>query len=467
MVKSYTRYICLECGKTSPRYMGRCPNCGEWDSMAEELVERETSSSSKKQTLQKFNATSVPRPIGEIQSDDQDRIQFSIAEFSRVLGGGLVPGSINLIGGDPGIGKSTLLLQLALELASSQRVLYISGEESERQIKMRADRLLQDQTGASLPLPDQLFLVTETNLDTILDHAYQIKPDLLVVDSIQTSYLPELDSSAGSVSQVRETSSLLREYAKNTGTGVFIIGHVTKEGTIAGPRVLEHIVDSVLYLEGDRYQAYRLLRSVKNRFGATNEVGVFEMQERGLVEVNNPSEAFLAERMVEAPGSAIAVTMEGTRPILVEIQGLTNPTTFGNPRRTPNGIEFNRLLLISAVLSRRTGLQLQDQDIFVNVVGGLKISEPAVDLAVAAAIASSVRDVPVRADTICIGELGLSGELRMASRTSERLKEAAKLGFKSAIVPKRLQQHGVAWSEDLKVIEARSLRQALDHALIS
>lgn len=435
--------------------------------MAEELIERETSSSSKQQTLQQFNATSVPRPIGEIQSDDQNRIQFSIAEFSRVLGGGLVPGSINLIGGDPGIGKSTLLLQLALELAGSQRVLYISGEESERQIKMRADRLLQDQTGASLPLPDQLFLVTETNLDTILDHAYQIKPDLLVVDSIQTSYLPQLDSSAGSVSQVRETSSLLREYAKTTGTGVFLIGHVTKEGTIAGPRVLEHIVDTVLYLEGDRYQAYRLLRSVKNRFGATNEVGVFEMQERGLVEVSNPSEAFLAERMVEAPGSAIAVTMEGTRPILVEIQGLTNPTTFGNPRRTPNGIEFNRLLLISAVLSRRTGLQLQDQDIFVNVVGGLKISEPAVDLAVAAAIASSVRDVPVRADTICIGELGLSGELRMASRTSERLKEAAKLGFKSAIVPKRLQQRGVAWPEDLKVIEARSLRQALDHALIS
>ena len=435
--------------------------------MAEELIERKTSSSSKQQTLQQFNATSVPRPIGEIQSDDQDRIQFSIAEFSRVLGGGLVPGSINLIGGDPGIGKSTLLLQLALELAGSQRVLYISGEESERQIKMRADRLLQDQTGASLPLPDQLFLVTETNLDTILDHAYQIKPDLLVVDSIQTSYLPQLDSSAGSVSQVRETSSLLREYAKTTGTGVFLIGHVTKEGTIAGPRVLEHIVDTVLYLEGDRYQAYRLLRSVKNRFGATNEVGVFEMQERGLVEVSNPSEAFLAERMVEAPGSAIAVTMEGTRPILVEIQGLTNPTTFGNPRRTPNGIEFNRLLLISAVLSRRSGLQLQDQDIFVNVVGGLKISEPAVDLAVAAAIASSVRDVPVRADTICIGELGLSGELRMASRTSERLKEAAKLGFKSAIVPKRLQRRGVAWSEDLKVIEARSLRQALDHALIS
>ncbi len=435
--------------------------------MAEERVERETRSSSKQQTLQHFNATSVPRPIGEIQSDDQDRIQFSIAEFSRVLGGGLVPGSINLIGGDPGIGKSTLLLQLALELASSQRVLYISGEESERQIKMRADRLLQDQTGTSLPLPDQLFLVTETNLDTILEHAYQIKPDLLVVDSIQTSYLPQLDSSAGSVSQVRETSSLLREYAKTTGTGVFLIGHVTKEGTIAGPRVLEHIVDTVLYLEGDRYQAYRLLRSVKNRFGATNEVGVFEMQERGLVEVSNPSEAFLAERMVEAPGSAIAVTMEGTRPILVEIQGLTNPTTFGNPRRTPNGIEFNRLLLISAVLSRRTGLQLQDQDIFVNVVGGLKISEPAVDLAVAAAIASSVRDVPVRADTICIGELGLSGELRMASRTSERLNEAAKLGFKSAIVPKRLQQRGVAWSEDLKVIEARSLRQALDHALIS
>ncbi|MCK5794632.1 MAG: DNA repair protein RadA, partial [Anaerolineales bacterium] len=357
-------------------------------------------------------------------------------------------------------------LQIALEIAEQKKVLYVSGEESERQIKMRADRLQRDQAGKVSNLPSKLLLVTETNLDAILDHAAEIKPKLLIVDSIQTSYLPQLESSAGSVSQVRECASLLRAYAKRTGTSIFLIGHVTKEGNIAGPRVLEHIVDTVLYLEGDRFQAYRLLRSVKNRFGATSEVGVFEMQERGMIEITNPSEAFLAERMINAPGSAIAVTMEGTRPILVEIQGLTNPTTFGNPRRTPNGIEFNRLLLITAVLTRRAGYKLTDQDVFVNVVGGLRISEPAADLAVAAAIASSVKDIPVKADTILIGEIGLSGELRMASRMSDRLGEAAKLGFKSAIIPKRLRSGGFTFPKDINVIEVRSLSQALKEALV-
>jgi len=432
--------------------------------MVEEQVEK--SSSTALLSFSRFNATSVPRPIQDIGSDEDQRVQLKHQEFSRVLGGGIVPGSISLIGGDPGIGKSTLLLQIALELAETIKVLYVSGEESERQIKMRADRLHRGTAGIKLDLPDKLLLVTETNLEVILDHTAMLKPALLIVDSIQTSYLPQLESSAGSISQVRECASLLREYAKKTGTSIFLIGHVTKEGTIAGPRVLEHIVDTVLYLEGDRYQAYRLLRSVKNRFGATAEVGVFEMQEGGLIEISNPSEAFLAERMVNAPGSAIAVTMEGTRPILVEIQGLTNPTTFGNPRRTPNGIEFNRLLLISAVLTRRAGIPLTDQDIFVNVVGGLKISEPAADLAVATAIASSVRDIPVKADTILIGEIGLSGELRMASRMSERLGEAAKLGFKSAIIPKRLRSGGFSWPENLQVIEVRSLSLALKEALV-
>jgi len=383
-----------------------------------------------------------------------------------VLGGGLVPGSISLIGGDPGIGKSTLLLQVALDLADQIKILYVSGEESERQIKMRADRLHRDEHGKTLTLPPDLYLVTETNLDAILDQAAELKPTLLIIDSIQTSYLPQLESSAGSVTQVRECASQLREYAKKTGTSVFLIGHVTKEGAIAGPRVLEHIVDAVLYLEGDRYQAYRLLRSVKNRFGPTSEVGVFEMREKGMIEITNPSEAFLAERMVNTPGSAIAVSMEGTRPILVEIQGLTNPTPFGNPRRTPNGIEFNRLLLITAVLTRRAGISLTDQDVFVNVVGGLKISEPAADLAVAAAIASSVKDIPVKADSILIGEIGLSGELRMANRMSDRLGEAAKLGFKTAIIPTRLRSGGFSWPEDLEVIEVRSLSQALKVALI-
>ncbi|MCJ7734065.1 MAG: DNA repair protein RadA [Anaerolineales bacterium] len=464
MAKSFAQYVCLDCGYTNPRYLGRCPNCGNWDTMSEERVAKSSPASTN--TSSRFNATSVPRPIQNIHSDEEKRIKLKHEEFSRVLGGGLVPGSINLIGGDPGIGKSTLLLQIALELAEEIQVLYVSGEESERQIKMRADRLHRSPDGTALELPAKLLLVTETNLDIILDHTDAIKPKLLIVDSIQTSYLPQLESSAGSVSQVRECASQLREYAKRTGTSIFLIGHVTKEGAIAGPRVLEHIVDSVLFLEGDRYQAYRLLRTVKNRFGATSEVGVFEMQEGGMIEVSNPSEAFLAERMVDAPGSAIAVTMEGTRPILVEIQGLTNPTTFGNPRRTPNGIEFNRLLLITAVLTRRAGINLTDQDVFVNVVGGLKISEPASDLAVAAAIASSVKDTPVKADTILIGEVGLSGELRMASRMSERLGEAAKLGFQSAIIPKRLRSGGFSWPKKLQVIEVRSLSQALKEALL-
>ena len=418
---------------------------------------------------------SRPLPISEIGGEGEDRIHLPIGEFARVLGGGIVPGSIVLIGGDPGIGKSTLMLQMAMGMADKKRVLYVSGEESERQIKMRATRLTStvetqqdDQSDKALrnsavPLPANLLLVTETNLEVILNHVNDIKPDLLIIDSIQTVYLSELDSSAGSVSQVRECASQLRELAKSSGISVFLIGHVTKEGAIAGPRVLEHIVDTVLYLEGDRFQAYRLLRSVKNRFGATSEVGVFEMRERGLIEVTNPSEAFLEERMINAPGSAIAVAMEGTRPILVEIQGLTSPTQFGNARRTPNGVDFNRLLLIAAVLTRRVGLKLAEQDVFVNVVGGIQIDEPAADLAVAAAIASSWKDLAVRAEAVLIGEIGLAGELRMPGQMQTRLREAAKLGFKCAIVPKAIHK-GEPWPKGIEVIEARSVSQALDEA---
>jgi len=413
---------------------------------------------------------STPRRISEIEGEIDDRLPLSIGEFARVLGGGVVPGSLVLIGGDPGIGKSTLLLQVALQMAARERVLYVSGEESERQIKMRSLRLLQssgDNRAETAPenLPDQLFLVTETDLETIFAHVNELKPRLLIVDSIQTTTLNELESSAGSVSQVRECSSRLRELAKTSGIAVFLIGHVTKEGTIAGPRVLEHIVDTVLYLEGDRFQTYRLLRSVKNRFGATSEVGVFEMCERGMIEVANPSEAFLAQRMVNAPGSAIAVTMEGTRPLLVEIQGLTSPTSFGNPRRTPNGVDFNRLLLITAVLTRRVNLRLADQDVFVNVVGGLTIGEPAADLAIATAITSSVRNSPVRADTVLIGEVGLSGELRMVGQTAARLWEAVQLGFKTAVIPRRMRR-GEAWPEGIEIVETRSLEQALQSALM-
>jgi len=437
--------------------MGKCPQCGSFNSMVEEVIHDETAT--KKSAVRGLTGRSAPRAIGDISGDAEDRIRVPMEEFARVLGGGIVPGSIVLVGGDPGIGKSTLMLQMAMEMAAVKRVLYVSGEESERQIKMRAVRL-----GNKKELPKNLLLGTETNLEIILNHINEVKPELLIVDSIQTVYLSSLDSSAGSVSQVRECSSQLRELAKTSGISVFVIGHVTKEGTIAGPRVLEHIVDTVLYLEGDRFQAYRLLRSVKNRFGATSEVGVFEMREGGLVEVTNPSEAFLAERMINAAGSAIAVTMEGTRPILVEIQGLTSPTQFGNARRTPNGVDFNRLLLISAVLSRRVGLKLSEQDIFVNVVGGIQIDEPAADLAVAAAIASSWRDVPVKADAVLVGEIGLAGELRMPGQMQVRLREAQKLGFKTAIIPKAIRK-GEGYPKGIEIVEVRSLDQALHAAL--
>lgn len=438
--------------------------------MVEERVV-EPSSSSSAHLTRGLGGILKPLRLAEISGDAEERYPLSIGEFARVLGGGIVPGSIVLIGGDPGIGKSTLLLQLALVMARQNRVLYVSGEESERQIKMRAMRLLRHDQKEARPesksesIPDDLLLVTETNLNTIMEHIGEVNPQLMVLDSVQTTYLPELDSSAGSVSQVREAASRLRELAKASGLVVFLIGHVTKEGAIAGPRVLEHIVDTVLYLEGDRFQSYRLLRSVKNRFGATSEVGVFEMREQGMVEVTNPSEAFLAERLVNAPGSAIVVTMEGTRPLLIEIQGLTSPTAFGNPRRTPNGVDFNRLLLTAAVLTRRVGLHLGEQDIFVNVVGGIAVSEPAADLAIAAAIASSLRGLPVRADAVLIGELGLSGELRMVGQMPARLREAAKLGFKTAIVPRRLRSFE-PWPDELQVVEVRSLRQALEAALV-
>jgi DNA repair protein RadA/Sms len=462
MSKVQTRFICQQCGRTSPRSLGRCPQCGAYGTMVEEVVQA-TSSTAGTATRGLGGGRSTPRRLADIEGDIEERMPVPMGEFARVLGGGVVPGSIVLVGGDPGIGKSTLMLQVALDMAHERRVLYVSGEESERQIKMRAARLVQ--TGKKNAFPDQLFLVTETNLNTILEHVEDVKPQLLIVDSIQTIYIPELQSTAGSITQVRDCSGRLRELAKSSGLAVFVIGHVTKEGVIAGPRVLEHIVDTVLYLEGDRFLSFRLLRSVKNRFGATSEVGVFEMRERGMEEVPNPSEAFLAERMATAAGSAIAVTMEGTRPLLVEIQGLTSRTSFGNPRRTPNGIDLNRLMLVAAVLTRRAGYNLSEEDVFVNVVGGMRISEPAADLAMAVAIASSMRDLPVRADAVLIGETGLSGELRWVGQMNARLNEAAKLGFKLAIVPRRIRR-GEPYPKGIEIMEVRSLREALSHALL-
>jgi len=461
MAKLHTQYVCQECGRASIRPLGRCPSCGGWDTMVEEVI----MSPQEKHTKILFSPTnSKPLKLNEITSDSEERWLLDMTEFPRVLGGGIVPGSIVLLGGDPGIGKSTLMLQVALKIADNRSVLYVSGEESARQIKMRAQRL--SDTGKKNISAQKLSLVTETNLDSIFSHVEQVKPALLIIDSIQTVYIDALSSSSGSVSQVRECASRLRELAKSTGIAVFLIGHVTKEGMIAGPRVLEHIVDTVLHLEGDRFQSYRLLRSMKNRFGPTSEVGVFEMNERGMAEVVNPSEAFLAERMADAPGSSIAVTMEGTRPILVELQGLTSPTNFGNPRRTTNGIDYNRLLLIIAVLTRRMGLSLSNQDVFLNVVGGLRVEEPAADLAAAVAIVSSVKDVPVRADLVLIGEIGLSGELRWVGQMESRLREAEKLGFKAAIIPKRARAK-IETPKKLDVFEARSLDQAVRNAIMT
>lgn len=457
MAKTKTRYVCQECGSAQPKWMGRCPDCGEWNTLVETIVESGRAGGASVAVRQALVGRTAPQPLADIVADSYQRTLLPMAEFNRVLGGGLVPGALTLIGGDPGIGKSTLLLQISAGLATAGQVLYISGEESAQQIKLRAARL-------NMP-GDNLLILTETNMTAILEHIQQLSPGFLVVDSIQTMYLDELESAPGSVSQVRECAARFQEIAKGRNIPIFLIGHVTKTGAIAGPRVLEHIVDTVLYLEGDQFHAYRLLRSVKNRFGATNEIGIFEMSDVGLSEVANPSEAFLAERLPNASGSAIAVTMEGTRPLLVEVQALASTTSFGNPRRTANGVDFNRLLLIVAVLTKRVGLRLADQDVFVNVIGGLQIDEPASDLAVAVAIASSVRNRPVAADLALIGEVGLSGELRAVGQLEARLKEAAKLGFKHCILPGSSQLKQLK-SPPLELVKARALSEALDVALI-
>ncbi|MGJ3238042.1 MAG: DNA repair protein RadA [Anaerolineae bacterium] len=458
MAKTRTRYVCSNCGWQGPRMMGRCPNCQEFGTIDAEVVEvRKTGTSAKNQRAPIGATRAKPQKLGEVDLKEQARLYVPMSEFARVLGGGLVPGSISLIGGEPGIGKSTLTLQMAAQLAEEHgNVLYVSGEESTRQIKMRADRL-------SIQSED-LYLLTETNLGNIMEEVNNLDPILLIIDSIQTTYSEDLDSSPGLVSQVREVATRLQGLAKSNGVTTMIIGHVTKEGNIAGPRVLEHIVDTVLYLEGEQFQSFRLLRSIKNRFGATSEVGVFEMVGSGMVEVPNPSEAFLAERVVNAPGSAIAVTLEGTRPLLVEVQALTNPTAFGNARRTSNGIDYNRLLLLSAVLSKRMGLRLAEQDIFVNVVGGLKIDEPASDLATAVAIASSYYDKPVPADTAFIGEIGLSGEIRMVNQLSIRLNEASKIGFRKVVMPKMRRKIDDI-PPDLELIQVRNIGEALTRTL--
>ncbi len=456
MAKLRTRFVCQECGRISPKQMGKCPSCQQFGTFVEEVLEKEPAAGNNRRP-----ALTVRPPVklAEVEKENYQRMKLPIGELSRVLGGGIVPSSLVLLGGDPGIGKSTLLLQMAAMVAKEHgKVLYVSGEESTQQIRMRADRMKVT--------ADDLYLVTETRLDAIMSHIQTEKPIMVIIDSIQTTWTDQLKSAAGSVSQVRECATRLQELAKNSAITIFLVGHVTKEGTIAGPRVLEHIVDTVLQLQGDPFHRYRLLRSIKNRFGATSEVGVFEMIETGLEEVPNPSEAFLAERQINASGSAIAVTMEGTRPLLVEIQALASATTFANPRRTANGIEYNRLLLLTAVLSRRVRLSLADRDVFVNVIGGLDIDEPASDLSVAMAIASSVRDRPVHADMAFVGEIGLSGELRTVSQPELRLREAFKLGFKRCVVPVAVGRQKPNYPKGLKVIECRTLKDALQVGLM-
>ncbi|MBI3966429.1 MAG: DNA repair protein RadA [Chloroflexi bacterium] len=450
MVKrAKTTYVCQQCGVATPGWSGRCPACSAWNSLVE-TVERASRSDNRWLPSE----PTAPIPMSRVTSDGHRRVELPLREFSRVLGGGIVPGSLVLVGGDPGIGKSTLLLQAMCMLAQQGGpVLYVSGEESPEQLRLRADRI----GGVS----DALYVLPETNLQSILEQAERLRPTALVVDSIQTVYLEELDSAAGSVGQLRECALRLMRFAKKSGTPVFLVGHVTKEGAIAGPRVLEHIVDAVLYLEGERFHSYRLLRSVKNRFGSTNEVGVFEMAEGGMLEVPNPSEVFLAERSELSTGSAVAVTVEGTRALLVEVQALTTTTSFGLPRRTANGIELSRLLLLTAVLTKRVGLALSNQDIYVNVVGGLKITEPAADLSIAAAITSSFRDVAVPHEMALIGEIGLSGELRSVSQIDKRLTEAAKLGFRRCLIPKTAGGRRLT-SEGLELVTAGTLRDALE-----
>jgi DNA repair protein RadA/Sms len=420
-VKQKTVYNCQQCGFQSPKWLGKCPDCNAWNTLVEEVV---TVTRGK---VLAAGGGAVPLRLAEVSAGEEDRLQVGIAEFDRVLGGGVVPGSLILIGGDPGIGKSTLLLQALGRLAAARPALYVTAEESARQIKLRAGRL-----GVQA---EQLFLLAETSLENILQRVREQPPEFLVVDSIQTIFTGTLESAPGSVGQVRECAGKLMQLAKGEGIPTFIVGHVTKDGAIAGPRMLEHLVDTVLYFEGDAGHPYRILRAVKNRFGSTNEIGVFEMQERGLAEVPNPSELFLAERPEGAAGSAVVPSLEGSRPILVELQALVSGSSFGTPRRTTIGFDHNRVSLLVAVLEKKVGLSLLAQDIFLNVAGGVRLDEPAIDLGVVAALASSHLNRPIPARTIVFGEVGLAGEVRAVSRPELRVKEAARLGFDRCFLP--------------------------------
>ena len=449
--KKSTVFFCQNCGFESAKWMGQCPGCREWNTFVEEQV---STAALKKNGTQGSTARQKPAVLSEITMEKEDRISTGMQELDRVLGGGVVAGSLTLVGGDPGIGKSTLLLQVCRNFSDAgAKVLYISGEESLKQIKMRAERI-----GS---FNDNLLLLCETNLSLIEDTIRSQKPQIVIIDSIQTMYSEDVSAAPGSVSQVRESTALFLQLAKGLGVSIFIVGHVTKEGTVAGPRVLEHMVDTVLYFEGDRYASYRILRSVKNRFGSTNEIGVFEMREEGLAEVRNPSEYMLSGRPKDACGCVVACTVEGTRPLMVEMQALVCNSNFGIPRRQATGVDFNRVNLLMAVLEKRLGLQMSGCDAYVNLAGGIRIQEPAVDLGMVMAIVSSFKNRPVDESTVVFGEVGLSGEVRAVSLAEQRLQEAVKLGFTTCVMP-RANADMLKNTKSIKVIGVSNVQEAIE-----
>ncbi|MDF2700399.1 MAG: radA [Haloplasmataceae bacterium] len=452
MTKIKTVYFCTECGNESPKWVGKCPACNQYNTMVEEI--KETKKTSSHTSIATNNNS--PQKISELKIDENIRIKTTYSEFNRVLGGGIVSGSLVLIGGDPGIGKSTLLLQMCGQIALNHKVLYVSGEESVQQIKSRAERLNI--------ISDKLYIYSENNLLTVINQVDHLNPGLIVIDSIQTIYLDYIESAPGSVSQVREATATLMKLAKSKNIPTFIVGHVTKDGAIAGPKMLEHMVDTVLYFEGENYNTYRILRAVKNRFGSTNEIGIFDMKEDGLIEVLNPSGIFLEDRSLGYAGTSVVASLEGTRPILVEIQALLAPTNYNNPKRTASGIDNNKLSLLLAVLEKRSGYQLQNQDAYIKVTGGVKIVEPATDLAIIMSIVSSYKNKALNPYDVFIGEVGLTGEVRRVSRIEERCKEAYKMGFKRAFIPnKDIEKYLLP--TDFIVVGVRNIDEVIEYAI--
>ena len=453
MAKAKTVFYCTACGNESPKWQGRCSACGAWNTM-EEHIEKPVAAGKAKSAP--VGMSRRPQKIHEVDSGSEIRFSTGIGELDRVLGGGAVEGSLVLVGGAPGIGKSTLLLQICTSLCSGRKVLYVSGEESERQLKLRAQRL-----GVA---PEELYILSETRMSDILEAVEEMKPDILIADSVQTLYQEENESSPGSISQVKDCTMTLMHLSKSQGITVFVVGHINKDGNIAGPKVLEHMVDCVLYFEGDPNTSYRLLRAAKNRFGSTNEIGVFEMADKGLLEVPNPSQMLLEGRPENAPGTCVACVMEGTRPVLAEVQALVSKTPFNVPRRTADGFDFNRAALLLAVAEKRGGMKLSVFDAYINVIGGLRLDEPGADLPVILAVASSYRDMPIPDDLVAIGEVGLTGEIRSVSHMNQRLSEAARLGFKRVMVPKNGSEK-LEIPAGLTVYRVRNIREAIEAAL--